>query len=106
MQYITNDNYEDIVTKNKFVVIDFYADWCGPCKVFGPIFEAVQENYRDALLIKCDVSNSKRVAARFGIRSIPTTIIIKDEKEVGVQSGVMNENQLIKFINQNITKGE
>ncbi len=102
MKYITNDNYEELTSANKFVVIDFYADWCGPCQMYGPIFENMASTNQGALMVKCDVEESKRVAARFGIRSIPTTVVIKDKELIARQSGILWEDQLKQFVNDAI----
>lgn len=106
IQYITNDNYEDFISNNKLVIIDFYADWCSPCKMYSPIFESVSSNYKEIKFVKCNIDEGKRVAVRFGVRSIPTTIIIKDKEVTSSMSGFMTEEQLKNFVSSNIKEGE
>ena len=78
-------------------VVDFYATWCGPCKMFGPIFEEVA-NTNNINFIKLDVDKASEVAREYGVMSIPTIILFKDGKEVKRHTGFMSKEDLEKFI--------
>ncbi len=82
----------------KDAVVDFYATWCGPCKMFGPIFEEVSKE-KDMNFVKLDVDNFSDVAREYGVMSIPTIILFKDGKEVKRTTGFMSKEDFIKFLN-------
>lgn len=85
---ITDSNYKDLLAAGKPVVIDFWAPWCGPCKMVGPVIEELAAEYEGKALIgKCDVDENDDVAAEFGIRNIPTVLFFKDGKLVDKQVG-------------------
>jgi len=92
---------EVIVNSDIPVFVDFWAPWCGPCKMFGPTFEKVAQNYPvKALFVKVNTESEQSVGARFGIRSIPTMIVFKDGKEVHRVSGALDENSLNQLVSQ------
>lgn len=78
-------------------VVDFYATWCGPCKMFGPIFEEVSKS-SDINFIKLDVDKSSDIAREYGVMSIPTVILFREGKEVKRYTGFMSKEELINFI--------
>lgn len=88
-----------LASTSKPVLVDFYADWCGPCKMLGPILEQLSRDYKDALIVKIDVDSNQNLAAKFGIRSIPTMIIFKDGENKETLSGVMTQPQLETKLN-------
>jgi len=98
MIYLSDENYEEVMSKGN-VVVDFYADWCGPCQMFGPIFENVSKKNTNFTFVKCDVDKASRPAAKFGVRSIPTIIVLKDGKLVNSALGAMDENSFEEFLN-------
>ena len=79
---INNENFETLVKGDKLVVIDFWATWCGPCKRLAPVIEALAQDYDGKAIIgKCDVEEDEALAMRFGIRSVPTIVFLKDGEE-------------------------
>jgi len=95
---LTKDNLQSTIEDNDVVLIDFWADWCGPCKMFGPIFEKVAERNADIAFAKCDTEAQQEVAAQFGIRSIPTLAIFREQILVFLQAGALPENALDEII--------
>lgn len=92
------DNFENTVLENDIVLIDFWADWCGPCKAFGPIFEKVSEKHSDAIFAKVDTDAEQEIAAQFGIRSIPTLAIFREQMLLFNQAGALTESVLDQII--------
>ena len=97
---LTADNLESTIENNDIVLIDFWADWCGPCKMFGPIFEAASEKYSDVTFAKCDTEAEQVVAAQFGIQSIPTVAAFREQVLVFAQPGALPEEALEELIKQ------
>ena len=96
---ITNENYEAIVADSKPVVIDFWAEWCGPCRTIAPIVEEMAELYADRVNIgKCDVVCADDVVATYRVRNIPTLVFIKDGNVVGKHVGAISRNDLVAKI--------
>ena len=87
---ITDNNFKEILAEGKPVVIDFWAPWCGPCKMVGPIIEELAGEYEGKALIgKCDVDENGDVAAEYGIRNIPTVLFFKNGELVDKQVGLL-----------------
>ena len=97
---LTEANFNETVENNGIVIIDFWAPWCGPCKQFGPIYEKVSEQYTDVVFGKVNTEDEQALAGQFQIRSIPTTIIIKENIAVFQQPGVMPEEGLKDVLKQ------
>ena len=94
------DNFERTVLDNDIVLIDFWAEWCGPCKTFGPVFERVSEKHPDAVFAKCDTEQEQELAAQFGIRSIPTLAVFRERILLFSQAGALPEQALDQVIEQ------
>lgn len=97
---LTADNFETIVKDNDIVLIDFWAEWCGPCKQFGPIYEKVSESHDDVVFGKVDTDHEQQLAGSFGIRSIPTLMAFREGIMVFSQPGVLPEASVEDLIRQ------
>jgi thioredoxin len=91
-------SFSDIIEGNNLVIIDFWAEWCGPCRAYAPVFERVSEEFSDVVFAKVDTEVEQALAGSFGIRSIPTTIAFKDGIGVFMQPGALPEDALRDLI--------
>jgi len=98
---VNDSNFEELVIKSdKPVLVDFWAEWCGPCRMVGPIIEEISREYSDkALVVKCDVDNSPGIAAKYSIRNIPTILFFKDGKIADKQVGAVPKSTFITKLN-------
>jgi thioredoxin 1 len=95
---LTKENFEEVVTSNDMVVVDYWADWCGPCKSFAPVFEKVSEDFPNAVFAKVDTQSEQEIAAFFQIRSIPTLMIFREKVVVFSQPGALPEGALREVV--------
>ena len=95
---LTKETFEEVITNNETVVVDYWADWCAPCKSFGPIFEKVSEEFPDAVFAKVDTQNEQEIASFFQIRSIPTLMIFREKVMVFSQPGALPEGALREVV--------
>ena len=97
-QTITNDNFDATVSDNDIVLLDFWASWCGPCRVFAPIFETASAKHEDIVFGKVDTEAEQELAAKFGIASIPTLMAFREGVLVFSQPGALPESSLEQVI--------
>jgi thioredoxin len=86
---LTKDNFEQVVTSNSTVIVDYWAPWCGPCKGFAPVFERVAEQHPDVVFAKVNTDEEQEIAAHFQIRSIPTLMVFREQIIVFSQPGAL-----------------
>ncbi|WP_186989248.1 thioredoxin [Constantimarinum furrinae] len=92
-------NFNSIINSDTPVLVDFFAEWCGPCKALSPILKQVKEEIGDAVkIVKIDVDKNQPLAAQFQVRGIPTMILFKNGKQVWRQSGVLQKNEIVQIV--------
>ena len=86
---LTKDNFNETIENNDVVIVDFWAPWCGPCRMFAPTFEAVSENYPNVVFAKLNTEDQQELAASFNIRSIPTLMVFREMVIIFSQAGML-----------------
>jgi thioredoxin 1 len=101
----TNDNgFEaDVLQSDKAILVDFWAEWCGPCKTIAPLLDEAAEDYADRMtVVKLNIDENPNIPNKFGIRSIPTLMLFKDGNVQGQKVGAMSKKQLTEFLETNL----
>lgn len=94
-------NFNELIQKNKLVLIDFSAAWCGPCQTLAPILKEVKDHFGDQLsILKVDVDRNQALAKNFAVQGVPTMILYKDGTQVWRQSGLLTKSQLLAVVDQ------
>ena len=100
---ITDSNFNDILSKNSVVLIDFWAEWCGPCRMIAPMIEELANDYDGKAVIgKLDVDNNQESSVKFGVRSIPTLLVFKDGEMVDRHVGAVPKETLASSIDSKL----
>ena len=96
---ISEDNFnKEVLKENKTVLVDFYADWCGPCKMLSPIIEKVAKENKDTKFVKINVDEAQDLAIKYNIMSIPTLVVIKDGREVNRIVGLVDKTEILSIL--------
>jgi len=103
---INDANFDEKINRpGRFVLVDFFADWCGPCKVLGPILDKVAEQFKDnVVLLKANLDNIPATAQKFGVEKIPTVVLLKDGKPVSGFVGLVPEESIVNWLKNIIEK--
>jgi thioredoxin 1 len=96
--YVTSENFDEIKNSGKTVLLDFYADWCGPCRMVSPIIDAIAEENPDIIVGKINVDNELELAQAFGVMSIPTIAVLKDGKLVNKSAGARPKSEILEML--------
>jgi len=104
IKHVTDASFEtDVLKSGKPVLVDFWAEWCAPCKMLAPILEEISANYGDRLqIVKIDVDSNQDVPKQFQVRGIPTLMLFKDGQAIGTRVGNAPKSYLSAFINQSL----
>lgn len=96
---VTNSNFEnEVLSSEKIVLVDFYADWCGPCKMLSPIIEEIAKENEDIKVVKINVDNEQELAIQYGVMSIPTVVAIKQGEEINRKIGLVDKKELLNMV--------
>jgi thioredoxin 1 len=103
MKTVTNDTFKDIINSDRNVLVDFWAEWCGPCRILTPIVEELDEEMADRVdIYKCNVDECPDIAESFNIRSIPTLILFKNGEIVDTSRGATSKSVLVEWLNSKL----
>ncbi|SFZ92296.1 thioredoxin 1 [Flaviramulus basaltis] len=96
-------SFDNILDTNKIILVDFFAGWCGPCKLLAPILKEVKKDLTDSIkIIKIDVDKNQTLAAKYQVRGVPTMILFKNGNQIWRQSGVLQKNDIISIVKQHL----
>ena len=101
MLHFSKDGFDKALSQGKLMMVDFWADWCGPCRKLGPVIEQLAGQYPDVVVGKVNVDDEQELAIRYGVMSIPTVIFFKDGKEIDRKVGVMPPEAFTQVLDAN-----
>ena len=101
---ITDDNFDlEVLKSSKPIVVDFWAEWCGPCKQIGPSLEEISDEMKDQVIIsKCNIDNEPNTPTKYGVRGIPTMLLFKDGELKSTKVGAIPKSDIVSWIKENI----
>ncbi|MXP67643.1 thioredoxin TrxA [Pantoea sp. Aalb] len=101
---LTDNSFDDYILKTEgMILVDFWAEWCGPCKMIAPILDEIAEEYNDKLTIaKLNIDDNPDSASKYNIRGIPTMLLFKNNKVKATKVGALSKSQLKEFLNENL----
>ena len=100
IEHIETNNFEELINGDKPVLVDFFATWCGPCKMLSPILEQVAEETDKVVIAKCDIDECMEIAQKYNIMSVPTLVAFKSGEEVKRAVGFRRKTQLLELIDE------
>lgn len=100
--HLNDKNFQSEIEKKKLVLVDFWAEWCNPCKIFSEVLEKVCDKYENIIFTKLNIEKYKNIAEKYNIRSIPTVLLFKNGKIIDKIIGSINLTQLENFLNKNL----
>ena len=101
MLHFTKNGFDKALSQGKLMMVDFWASWCGPCRMLGPVIEQLDNQYPDVVVGKVNVDDEQELAMRYGVMSIPTVIFFKDGKEIDRKVGVMPPEAFVQVLEAN-----
>ena len=101
MLHFTKDGFDKALSQGKLMMVDFWASWCGPCRMLGPVIEQLDNQYPDVVVGKVNVDDEQELTMRYGVMSIPTVIFFKDGKEIDRKVGVMPPEAFVQVLEAN-----
>lgn len=97
VKYLENENFKEVISEGIWIV-DFYADWCGPCKMLSPIVEEVARDNSDIKVVKINIDENEELAVKYGVASIPTLIVIENGEVKNIRVGLMSKSEVEELV--------